>query len=93
VLAAVVDLHGLGRGTVAIDLATLLFATHRSGAYEERTLQRLIEHALDRDGVPVMNVASASALFDWVVYASVPFNAAEVTDFLITATSLFERLR
>lgn len=92
-LAAVVDLEGLSRGTVSIDLATLLFATHAAGAYEEQALQRLIEHALGRDGVPVVTVALASALFDWVVYATARLDTTEVTDFLVTATSLFDRLR
>lgn len=92
-LAAIVDLEGLGRGTVSIDLAALLFAAHASGAYEERALQRLIDHALGRDGAPVVTVALASALFDWVVYATARLGTAEVTDFLVTATSLFERLR
>ncbi|HZM77318.1 MAG TPA: phosphotransferase [Candidatus Limnocylindrales bacterium] len=92
-LAAVVDLEGLSRGTVSIDLATLLFATHATGAYEERALQRLIEHALGRDGAPVVTVALASALFDWVIYATARLGAAEVTDFLVTATALFDRLR
>lgn len=92
-LDAVVDLEGLGRGTACIDLATLLFATHASGAYEERALRRLIDHVLSRDGAAVASVALASALFDWVVYASARLGTAEVIDFLVTATTLFERLR
>jgi hypothetical protein len=92
-LVAVVDLAGLSRGTVSIDLVTMLFAAHATGAYEESALQRLVEHALRRDGAPVVTVALASALFDWVVYATGRLDAAEVTSFLVTATSLFDRLR
>jgi aminoglycoside phosphotransferase (APT) family kinase protein len=92
-LAAVVDLEGLGRGTAAVDLATLLFSAHAARTYEERALQRLVDHALVRDGVPVLTVALASALFDWVVYATSRLDAEQVTAFLANAETLFERLR
>jgi hypothetical protein len=83
----------LVRTARAADLATLLFSAHAAGAYEERALQRLVDHALALDGVPVFTVALASALFDWVVYATSRLDAEQVAAFPANADTLFERLR
>lgn len=90
-VAAVVDLEGLGRGAVAIDLATLLFSAHGAGAAAEPVLARLVAHAVDRDGVPVLAVCLASALFDWCIYGTGGWEPDAIASFLARATSLFDR--
>lgn len=92
-LVAVVDLEGIGRGAAAIDLATLLFSAHGNQAVTERTLDRLVAHALARDGGPVLSVCLAGALFDWCIFATSGWEPAAVAAYLVRAASLFERLR
>lgn len=91
-VAAVVDLEGVGRGPVAIDVATLLFSVHGRDAAPEPVLARLAAYALDRDGAAVTTVCLASALFDWCVYATGGWEPEAVTAYLLKAASLFERL-
>jgi Ser/Thr protein kinase RdoA (MazF antagonist) len=69
-VAAVVDLEGLGRGSVAIDAATLLFSVHGRGAAPDSVLTRLAAYAVDRDGAAVATLCLANALFDWCVFAT-----------------------
>jgi aminoglycoside phosphotransferase (APT) family kinase protein len=92
-LVAVVDLEGIGRGAAAIDLVTLLFSAHGNQAATERTLDRLVAHALARDGGPVLSVCLAGALFDWCIYATGGWEPAAVAAYLVRAASLFARLR
>ena len=91
-VAAVVDLEGVGRGPVAIDVATLLFSVHGSDAAPEPVLARLAAYAVDRDGPAVATVCLASALFDWCVFATGGWEPEAVTAYLLRAASLFERL-
>jgi Ser/Thr protein kinase RdoA (MazF antagonist) len=90
-VAAVVDLEGIGRGAVAIDLATLLFSAHGADAAPEPVLARLVAHAVDRDGAPVLAVCLASALFDWCVFATAGWRPDAVASYLMRADSLFDR--
>ena len=91
-VAAVVDLEGVGRGPVAIDVATLLFSVHGRAAAQESVITRLAEYAVDRDGAPVTSVCLASALFDWCVFATRGWEPDAVTTYLLGAASLFDRL-
>jgi Ser/Thr protein kinase RdoA (MazF antagonist) len=91
-VAAVVDLEGIGRGPVAIDVATLLFSVHGRQAAPESVLTRLAAYALERDGAAVTTVCLASALLDWCVFATGGWEPAAVTAYLLGAASLFERL-
>jgi Ser/Thr protein kinase RdoA (MazF antagonist) len=91
-VAAVVDLEGIGRGPVAIDVATLLFSVHGRQAAPEPVLTRLAAYAVERDGAAVTTVCLASALFDWCVFATGGWEPAAVTAYLLRAASLFERL-
>jgi Ser/Thr protein kinase RdoA (MazF antagonist) len=91
-VAAVVDLEGVGRGPVAIDVATLLFLVHGRDAAPEPVLTRLAAYAVDRDGAAVTTVCLASALFDWCVFATSGWRPEAVTAYLLRAASLFERL-
>ena len=91
-VAAVVDLEGVGRGPVAIDVATLLFSVHGRDAAPEPVLTRLAAYAVDRDGAAVTTVCLASALFDWCVFATSGWEPEAVTAYLLRAASLFERL-
>jgi Ser/Thr protein kinase RdoA (MazF antagonist) len=91
-VAAVVDLEGVGRGPVAIDVATLLFSVHGRDAAPEPVLTRLAAYAVDRDGAAVATVCLASALFDWCVFAIRGWEPAAVTAYLLKAASLFDRL-
>lgn len=91
-VAAVVDLEGIGRGPVAVDVATLLFSVHGRDAAPEPALTRLAAYAVDRDGAAVTAVCLASALFDWCVFATSGWEPEAVTAYLHKAASLFERL-
>lgn len=91
-VAAVVDMEGVGRGPVAIDVATLLFSVHGRAAAQDSVLARLTAYAVDRDGVAVMTVCLASALFDWCVFATRGWEPEAVTAYLLGAASLFDRL-
>jgi Ser/Thr protein kinase RdoA (MazF antagonist) len=91
-VAAVVDLEGVGRGPLAIDVATLLFSVHGRDAAPEPVLTRLAAYAVDRDGAAVATVCLARALFDWSVFATSGWEPATVTAYLLKAASLFERL-
>ena len=91
-VAAVVDLEGIGRGPVAIDVATLLFSVHGHNAAPQPVLARLVEYALDRDGPAVTTVCLASALFDWCVFATSGWEPQAVTAYLLEAASLFDHL-
>lgn len=91
-VAAVVDLEGVGRGPVAIDVATLLFSVHGRDAAPEPVLARLAAYAVDRDGTAVTTVCLASALLDWCVYATSGWEPEAVTAYLLRAVSLFERV-
>jgi len=90
-VAAVVDLEGIGRGAAAIDLATLLFSAHGADAATEPVLARLVAHAVDRDGVPVLAVSLACALFDWCVFATAGWRPDAIESYLTRAASLFDR--
>jgi len=87
---AVVDVDGIGRGCATIDLATLLFVANWDGA-EERVLDRLVAHAVARDGVPALAVCLASSLFDWAIFATNGWEPDEVVAFLEKAALLFQR--
>lgn len=91
-VAAVVDLEGIGRGPVAIDVATLLFSVHGGNAAPEPVLARLAAYAMDRDGAAVATVCLASALFDWCVFATGGWTPEAVTAYLRRAASLFDLL-
>lgn len=91
-VAAVVDLEGVGRGPVGIDVATLLFSVHGRDAAPEPVLARLAEYAVDRDGPEVTTVCLAGALFDWCVYATRGWEPQAVTAYLLRAASLFDRV-
>lgn len=91
-VAAVVDLEGVGRGPMAIDVATLLFSVHGRNAAPEPVLSRLAAYAVDRDGAAVSTVCLASALFDWCVFATGGWEPEAVTAYLLRAASLFDRL-
>ena len=91
-VVAVVDLEGIGRGAVAIDVATLLFSVHGRDAAPDSVLTRLTAYAVDRDGPAVATVCLASALFDWCVYATRGWEPEAVTAYLLRAASLFDRL-
>jgi Ser/Thr protein kinase RdoA (MazF antagonist) len=91
-VAAVVDLEGIGRGPVAIDVATLLFSVHGRAAAPAPVLARLAAYAVERDGAAVTTVCLASALFDWCVFATRGWEPEAVTAYLLRAASLFERL-
>jgi hypothetical protein len=92
-LVAVIDVEGIGRGSAATDLATLVFSVHGNNAATERILDRLVTHALARDGGPVLSVCLAGALFDWCIFATDGWDEAAVAAYLMRAASLFERLR
>jgi hypothetical protein len=52
----------------------------------------LVAHAVDRDGVPVLAVCLASALFDWCIFATGGWEPDAVASYLTRAASLFDRL-
>jgi hypothetical protein len=87
---AVVDVEGIGRGCATIDLATLLFGAHWEAA-EERVLDRLVAHAVARDGGPALAVCLASSLFDWAIFATNGWKPDEVVAFLEKSALLFQR--
>jgi aminoglycoside phosphotransferase (APT) family kinase protein len=87
---AVVDVEGIGSGCATIDLATLLFGAHWEAA-EECVLDRLVAHAVARDGAPALAVCLASSLFDWAIFATSGWKPDEVVAFLEKSALLFQR--